>query len=259
MPDKSIKTIAVANQKGGVGKTTTSLNLGASFSRLGYRTLVVDLDPHASATIHLAYYPEQIKNTSFDLIKNNIDRDMLFNKLIYRDNRLYFDFIPGDIRLSDLEVDLKNSQGKGTILKKNLQLITSEYDYIILDCPPQLSVLLVNALVAADLTIIPIQTEFLALHGLRLIFDTINKLNKALPEPIFYRTLATMYDRRIAACRRVLELLRRKLGNRIFSTIINIDTKFREASAQGKVVYEIAPKTRGSLEYVQLANEIRKL
>ncbi len=258
MPEKNIKTIAVANQKGGVGKTTTSLNLGASFSRLGYKTLVIDLDPHASATIHLAYYPEQIENTSFELIKNNIDWDKL-SKLIYSEERLYFDFIPGDIRLSDLEVDLKNSQGKGTILKKNLQLITSEYDYIILDCPPQLSVLLVNALVAADLTIIPIQTEFLALHGLRLIFDTINKLNKALSEPIFYRTLATMYDRRIAACRRVLELLNRKLGNRIFSTIINIDTKFREASAQGKVVYEIAPKTRGCLEYIQLAKEIKKL
>lgn len=242
-----------------MGKTTTTLNLGASFSKLGFKTLVIDLDPHASATIHLAYYPEQLEKTAFELIKNEISHQEISNDLIYRDSRLYFDFVPGDIRLSDLEVDLKNSQGKGTILKKNLQLITADYDYILLDCPPQLSVLLVNALVAADLTIIPIQTEFLALHGLRLIFDTINKLNKALPEPIFYRTLATMYDRRIAACRRVLELLRRKLGNRIFSTIINIDTKFREASAQGKVVFELAPKTRGSMEYLELAQEIRKL
>ena len=259
MANKNIKIIAVANQKGGVGKTTTTLNLGAAFAQLGYKTLVIDLDPHASATIHLAYYPEQLKKTVFDLLKNEYGTNKIVKESIYKEDRLYFDFIPGDIRLSDLEVDLKNSPGKGTILKKNLQLISSEYDYIILDCPPHLSVLLINALVAADLTIIPIQTEFLALHGLRLIFDTINKLNKALPEPIFYCTLATMYDRRIAACRRVLELLHRKLGNRIFSTIINIDTKFREASAQGRVVFEISSKTRGSLEYTQLAKEIRKL
>ncbi|MFW6178575.1 MAG: ParA family protein, partial [Desulfohalobiaceae bacterium] len=144
-------------------------------------------------------------------------------------------------------------------LRKNLELVKRDYDYILLDCPPHLGVILINALVAADLTIIPIQTEFLALHGLRLTFDTIRMLNRALPEQIYYKTLATMHDRRVGACRRVYNLLRKKLGDRFFQTAINIDTQFREASAQGKLIFDVAPRSRGGAEYLRLAREIERL
>jgi len=125
-----------------------------------------------------------------------------------------------------------------------------------MDCPPHVGVLLVNALVAADLVIIPIQTDFLALHGLRLLFDTIRTLNRALPGPINFRALPTMFDRRAGACRRVLNLLRKKIGQKMFETVINLDTNFREASARGKVIFEIDPNSRGAVEYSILAKEI---
>ena len=121
------------------------------------------------------------------------------------------------------------------------------------------AVLQINALVACDLLVIPIQTDFLALHGLKLLFDTIRVLNKALPQPVAYRALPTMFDKRAGACRRVLELLERKMTGNIFETIIGIDTKFREASAQGKVVYEIDPACRGAKGYEALAREIMAL
>ncbi len=255
-----MKVISVANQKGGVGKTTTTLTLGAAFTRLGYRTLVIDLDPHACATIHLAYYPEQIRYCAlqaFDMGQGNYDLD--WNSLIQQDSRHYFDFIPGSIKLSELESDLQDKKGKGLILNKNLFRIKDDYDYILLDCPPNLGVILINALVAADLIIIPIQTEFLALHGLRLTFDTIRMLNKALPEPIAYKALATMHDRRVGACRRVYSLLAQKLGSNFFHTAINVDTQFREASARGKIIFDVAPQSRGGSEYLNLAKEIIKL
>ncbi|MFP4672300.1 MAG: ParA family protein [Desulfohalobiaceae bacterium] len=261
MPNTSIQTIAVANQKGGVGKTTTTLTLGAALSKLGYRTLVLDLDPHACATIHLAYYPEQISSCPLQAfaLEQAGQSPLDWDSLIHKDSRHYFDFVPGSIKLSELEADLKDKKGKGVALRKNLELVKRDYDYILLDCPPHLGVILINALVAADLTIIPIQTEFLALHGLRLTFDTIRMLNRALPEQIYYKTLATMHDRRVGACRRVYNLLRKKLGDRFFQTAINIDTQFREASAQGKLIFDVAPRSRGGAEYLRLAREIERL
>jgi len=133
------------------------------------------------------------------------------------------------------------------------------YDHVILDCPPQTGVVLVNALVAADLCIIPIQTDFLALHGVHLLFDTMRALNRVLPRPIPYRGLATMFDRRARACARVLALLREKFGSRLFATVIGLDTKFREASANGQVISDMAPDSRGAREYAQLAEEVLAL
>jgi len=116
--------------------------------------------------------------------------------------------------------------------------------------------LLVNAIVASDMVLIPIQTDFLALYGIRLLFDTIRLLNRVLPRSVHYMALATMYDQRTAACRRILRLMRDKLGERVFETVIHFDTKFRESSAGGKVIFEVDAKARGAVEYLQLAKEI---
>ncbi len=254
------KVIAVANQKGGVGKTTTALSLGAALARLDQRVLIVDLDPHVCASIHLRFYPEDQQLTIFDIFQAEpAEWAGLWERLIKRQEGQAWDVAPGHVRLSELEGDLHGRPRKGFILREALVPLADRYDYIILDCPPHLGVLLVNALVASDLLIMPIQTDFLALHGLKLIFDTIRTLNKALPKPINYRALPTMFDRRARACNNVLMLLRRKMGETMFSAIIPLDTHFRDASAQGTVIFEIDAASRGAKAYLGLAEEVMAL
>jgi ATPases involved in chromosome partitioning len=254
------KVVAIANQKGGVGKTTTTVSLAAALSRKGRRVLVLDLDPHACASVHLRFYPEEMDASVMDIFHAEaVPSKALWNRLRKCYESQNFDMVPANIRLSELEVDLRNREGKGAILQKALGCIREEYDYILLDCPPHIGILLVNAIVASDLLIIPIQTDFLALHGLKLIFDTIRVLNKVLPRPISYRILPTLYDRRTKASTRVLELLMHKMKDNLFATVIGMDTRLRDASAQGRVIYDIAPASRGAREYEALADEILAL
>ncbi|MBQ9405543.1 MAG: ParA family protein [Desulfovibrio sp.] len=251
------KILAVANQKGGVGKTTTSITLGGALTRLGKRVLLLDLDPHACATLHARIYPENVHLSLYDLfLAEEASWFRLWRSIIYPGALCNMDIAPGNIRLSELEVDLRERRAKGSVLAQSLCVIRDRYDYIVLDCPPHVGILLVNALVAADLLIIPIQTDFLALHGLKLLFDTLYTLHKALGRPIFYRAVATMYDKRAKACTRVLDLMRRKMGTSMFATIIGVDTHFREASALGGTIYDIDPHSRGALAYTALAEEV---
>lgn len=252
--------IAVANQKGGVGKTTTAINLAAALRRKGYKVLVVDLDPHACASLHAKAYDENNSANLYDIFV----ADPGLWRQIWKQLTLLaaydsVDVVPASIRLSELENDLRDKKSKGDILRRALEIPRQEYDYILLDCPPHLGILLINALVACDLLIIPIQTDFMALHGLKLLFDTLRTLNKVLAKPVRYKAVPTMYDKRAKACTRVLELLRKKLGTAIFGTVIGIDTRFREASALGKSIYGIDPKTRGALAYSALADEVTAL
>ena len=259
--------IAIANQKGGVGKTTTALSLAAALAKKEQRVLLLDLDPHICASVHMRLYPEEQDATLYHLLAGLIAAKTIpeaplrayWERLILRLPGRAFDVVCGDTRLADVESDARDRQNKGVLLRDALSVPRETYDYIVLDCPPQMSVLLVNALVAADLLIIPIQTDFLALHGLKLLFDTLRTLNKALPSPVRYKTLATMFDKRANACKRVLTLLEEKMGDAVFSTIIPMDTRFREASALGQVIYDVAPECRGALAYTALADEVMEL
>ena len=254
------KVIAVANQKGGVGKTTTTVTLAAALTRLGNRVLVMDLDPHACASVHLRYYPDELRYSVNDIFSERPgDAETLWDNIRQHHPVQEFDVVPATIRLAELEVDLRNRKGKGAILQQALEHVRAEYDFILLDCPPHVGILLVNALVASDLLVVPIQTDFLALHGLKLLFDTIKVLNKVLPVPICYRVLPTLYDKRARACARVMELLSLKMKDSMFKTVIGMDTRFRDASAQGRVIYEISPDSRGAREYEELAKEILAL
>lgn len=249
--------LAIANQKGGVGKTTTAINLGTALVRQGKKVLLIDLDPHACASLHARIYADDNGANLYDIFGASSELwPTIWNKLIICDALEGMDLAPASIRLSELENDLRDRRDKGSILLRSLEILKKKYDYIILDCPPHLGILLVNALVAADLLIIPIQTDFLALHGLKLLFDTLRTLNKVLPKPVRYKAVPTMYDKRAKACTRVLELLRNKMGSAVFSTVIGVDTHFREATALGKSIYGIDPRTRGALAYASLADEV---
>jgi chromosome partitioning protein len=251
------KMIAVANQKGGVGKTTTTLTLATALARAGKRVLVLDLDPHACASLHMRLYPESLPHTLHDLFLAGEERYReLWRRIIREVSTPGLYLAPASIRLSELEIDLRDRKNKGAILADALKHARDDYEYVIMDCPPHVGILLVNALVACDLLIIPTQTDFLALYGLKLLFDTIKTLNKVLPMPVRYMALPTMYDKRTRACTRILELLREKMGTAVFKTIIGIDTRLREASAQGCVVYDLDPQSRGALAYTALAQEI---
>lgn len=251
------KVLAIANQKGGVGKTTTAINLGSALARKGKKTLIVDLDPHACASLHTRILPESSKSNLYDVfVADEKLWPQIWPHLIQRTAIENMDIAPACIKLSELENDFRDRKSKGSVLQNALAGLKGSYDFIILDCPPHLGILLINALVAADLLIIPIQTDFMALHGLKLLFDTLRTLNKALPKPVKYRALPTMFDKRAKACSRVLSLLKQKMGNALFETIIGVDTHFREASALGCSIYEVDARSRGSLAYSQLADEV---
>ena len=254
------KILAVANQKGGVGKTTTSLNLGGALARQGTKVLLLDLDPHACATLNARIYPEDMGLSLHDIfLAREEDWPVLWPQVTHVDALEGMDVAPGNIRLSELEVDFRERRGKGGVLARSLAEQRRNYDFIVLDCPPHVGILLVNALVAADLLIIPIQTDFLALHGLKLLFDTLHTLRRALGRPIRYRAVPTMYDKRAKACTKVLELMRNKMDGALFSTIIGVDTHFREASARGCTIYGVDAHSRGARAYESLAEEVLAL
>jgi len=254
------KIIAIANQKGGVGKTTTTLTLGAALARLGKTVLILDLDPHACASLHLKIYAEDQTQTLYDIfIQDEKEWPEIWKNICKPTGIKQLYLAPGCIQLSELEMDLYAKKGKGLILKQALSIVTPNYDYVLLDCPPHVGILLINALVCTDFLIIPIQTDVLALHGLKLLFNTIRTLNKVLEKPISYKALPTLYDKRARACTKILELTQVKMKDSIFNTVIGLDTHFREASALGCSIYDIDPQTQGALAYDALAKEVIKL
>lgn len=251
------KILAVANQKGGVAKTTTAISLASALARKGKKILIVDLDPHACASLHVRIYPEEQKAQLYDIFISDEKLWMsIWPGLVKHTAIQNVDIAPATIKLSELENDFRDRKAKGNVLARALTPIKKYYDYIILDSPPHLGILLINALVASDLLIIPIQTDFMGLHGLKLLFDTLRTLNKVLPESVKYRAVPTMFDKRTKACARVLELLRKKLGKAMFNTVVGMDTHFREASAAGCSIFEIDPRSRGAQAYESLADEI---
>lgn len=247
------KVIAVANQKGGVGKTTTVLNLGSSLAVLEYKTLLIDADPQANATTGLGYDPRNIKNSIYECVIDSVEpQDAIINTEIP-----LLDMIPAHIDLVGAEIELVNLEEREFMMKKVIDKVKDQYDFILIDCSPSLGLITVNALTAANSVIIPVQSEFYALEGLGKLLNTIKIIQTRLNRDLSIEgILVTMYDKRELLRRNVLEELRTHFKDIVFDTIINRNTKLGEAPSFGKAIIMHDANSTGAINYLNLAREI---
>ncbi len=249
----------VANQKGGVGKTTTSVSLGGLLSQWGLRTLIIDIDPHASLTSYFRYDPDVLEESVYSLFKGVAEKhDVDPTGLIYPTGTDGLDLMPAEMALATLDRQAGRLEGMGLVLKQALQRLSGRYDHVILDCPPILGILMINALAACEQLIIPVQTEFLALKGLERMLHTLEMVTKSRQVPLPYLIVPTMFDRRTRASIDTLRVMRESYPDRLWRGLIPIDTQFREASKAGIPPALYAPQSRGVAAYAELLQELMR-
>lgn len=248
-----MKVWAIANQKGGVAKTTTAITIAALLSSRGNRTLLVDMDPHGSMTAYFGYDPDTIDDSLYGLFSGD-GRNVEY--LCRETAHEYLDLLPASTAIATLDRQLATQQGKGLVISYALRELNDRYDYVLIDCPPVLGVLMVNALAACDFLIIPVQTEFLALKGLERITNTIAMMNRGRKIALPYIILPTMYDCRTRASKQTLELLQEKYKSALWDSVIPVDTRFRDASLAGIPAPYYAPNSRGVRAYEALLESL---
>ena len=253
--------ICVANQKGGVGKTTTAVALAEGLSEHGRQVLLLDWDPQACLTITVGINPENLESTAYDVLAGTIQNEgspSLKNVILPTDNP-NISIVPSNIELSQAQLDLVGVAGRELVLRKMIQPVRGEYDFILIDCLPSLGLLTINALSAADKVIIPLQSDFLAMKGLMRLLSTIirvqEKINPALD---ISGILFTMTSPRTLHCQEVMDVTRRAFGDRIriFKAIIPSSVRFKEAPAAGKSILSYAPSHDGAQAYRLLTEEV---
>lgn len=247
--------ISIVNQKGGVGKTTTAVNLGAFLAKKRKKVLIIDLDPQGNATSGYGFDKSELENTVYDLLVNEED----ISNVIAPTTVKNVDMCPTNINLAGAEVELVSAISRETILKRAIEPVLDKYDYIIVDCPPSLGLLTINALAACEGVIVPIQGEYYALEGLTQLIDTINMIKKKLNPSIgILGVVITMHDRRTQLTKQVVEEVQKYFGDKVFNTFIPRNVRLAEAPSHGQTIEEYDPKSKGSLAYQALANEVVK-
>lgn len=246
--------IAMCNQKGGVGKTTTTINLGAALAEVGRRVLLVDFDPQGSLSVGLGVNPHTLDVSIYDLL---LRRDTDVHDVIQPSGVESMDLLPANIDLSAAEVQLVSEVAREQTLRRVLAKVRHDYDIVIIDCAPSLGLLTVNALTACDKVIMPLECEFFALRGIALLTDTIEKVTERLnPELEILGILGTMFDARTLHSREVLQRVVEAFGELVFHTVIKRTIKFPETTVAGEPITTYAPASPGAVAYRQLAREV---
>ena len=247
------KIMAIINQKGGVGKSTTAINLSAALGELGKQVLLVDLDPQGNSSSGLGVEKSQVQNCIYDVLLN----DVPVEEVIIPDVCEGLDLVPATINLAGAEVELVSEMARENRLKDAIGALRGKYDYIFIDCPPSLGLLTVNALVAADKLLIPIQCEFYALEGVTKLLDSMKRVKTRLnPTLDIYGVLMTMYDGRTTLSRQVVEEVRSYFGRLVFETLIPRTVKLSEAPSFGQPITLYDPSGKGAQSYMSLAKEV---
>lgn len=247
------RIIGIANQKGGVGKTTSAINVAASFAVLEYKTLLVDADPQANSTTGVGFDLHNINHSLYDCMVNNASaRDV-----ILKSDVPHLDLIPSHIDLVGAELEMINYPNRENVLKNVLDAVKDDYDFIVIDCSPSLGLITVNSLVAADSVVVPVQCEFFALEGLGKLLNTVKIVQSRLnPELQIEGILMTMYDGRLRLSNQVVSEVRRHFDDMVFETIIHRNSKLSEAPSFGKPVILYDAESKGAVNYLNLAKEI---
>ena len=248
------RILAMCNQKGGVGKTTSTINLGAALAETGRRVLLVDLDPQGALSVGLGVNPLQLDRTVYNLL---MERDVSVDDVMLTTAIPGMDLLPSNIDLSAAEIQLVNEVAREQTLLRALTPVLGDYDVVLMDCQPSLGLLTVNALTAAHGVIIPLECEYFALRGVALLISTIDKIKERLnPQLEVEGILATMYDARTLHGREVLARVVEAFGDRVFHTVINRTVRFPEGTVAGEPITTYAPSSAGAQAYRDLAREV---
>lgn len=249
------KIVALANQKGGVGKSTTAVNLSSAIASLGKRVLLVDVDPQGNATSGLGVEKEEVKYSLYDVLLGRVKAEEAIIRGVYEN----LDLIPSNIDLAGAEIELVNAVSRETRLKRALEGLVEGYSFIFLDCPPSLGLLTINALTASDGVIIPIQCEYYALEGLGQLLKTIDLVREYLnPQLEIYGVLLTMFDPRTKLAHEVASEVKNYFKEKVYKAIIPRSVRVSEAPSYGKPVIYYAPQSSGAQAYMSLAREFIK-
>ena len=248
---------AVANQKGGVGKTTTSIALAGLLAEAGKRVVVVDLDPHGSMTSYFGQDPDTLEHSSFDLFLNKgVVPDGLPGQLLLPTSDKRISLLPSSTALATLERQSPGKSGLGLVIAKSLAQLWQDFDYAVIDSPPLLGVLMVNALAASQQLVIPVQTEHLAVKGLERMVNTLAMINRSRKQPLPFSIVPTLFDRRTQASLGTLRVLRDMYPEEIWQGYIPVDTRLRDASRAGLTPSQFDGKSRGVLAYRSLLKHL---